>query len=134
MVTVQALSGGRKSFYLWNRGREENIPEKQKACVNSKNVASSARMPAESLLTHDDAEAAAPAFRKAHANDLQIGRKIFQELVRSGMKSQRGRDEVNERSGLLQFDAGKIAVASDFSALQTGAGCAANSRRPAVAR
>ena len=71
-----------------------------------------------SLLTHHDPEAAAPAFGKAHANDFQIGREIFQALVRSGMKSQRGRNQVDERSRLLQGDAGKIAVTRDFSALQ----------------
>src|SRR6266852_9663358 len=70
------------------------------------------------LLAHHYAESAAPAFREAHANDFQIGREIFQELVGSGMKSQRGRDHINERRGLLQSDAGKIAVTSDFSALQ----------------
>src|SRR6266850_1806207 len=70
------------------------------------------------LLAHHYAESAAPAFREAHANDFQIGREIFQELVGGGVKSQRGRNHINERRGLLQRNAGKIAVTSNFSALQ----------------
>ena len=34
------------------------------------------------------------------------------------MKSQRGRNQVNKRRGLPQFDAGEIAVTSDLSAMQ----------------
>ena len=34
MVTVQALSGGRKPFYLWNRRGTSNIPKKQKIVKN----------------------------------------------------------------------------------------------------
>jgi hypothetical protein len=71
-----------------------------------------------SLLAHHHTESAAPAFGEAHANDFQIGRKIFQELVCSGMKSQRGRNQVDERSRFLQCDPGEIAVASNFSAQQ----------------
>src|SRR5258706_2822747 len=36
MVTVQALSGGRKQFYQWNRRGTSNIPKKQK--IVKKNV------------------------------------------------------------------------------------------------
>src|SRR6266436_7674912 len=117
MVTVQALSGGRKPFYLWNRRGTSNIPKKQK--IVKEMLVQLRRVPSGNLqLAHHYAESAAPAFREAHANDFQIGREIFQELVGGGVKSQRGRDHINERRGLLQRNAGKIAVTSNFSALQ----------------
>src|SRR6266850_6335561 len=92
-------------FYLWNQEEGEKIPGKKKFV--EKSAGWPRRMPrSKSLLTHHDAESAPPAFREAHANDFQLGREILQEFAGRGMKSQRGRNQVDERRNLLQFDAG----------------------------
>jgi len=66
----------------------------------------------------DYVQSPAPAFSKAHARDLKFRREIFQKIIRCRMESQGGRDEIDERRGLLQSDPLKITIASDLSALQ----------------
>src|ERR1700674_1461252 len=106
----------RASFYLRNKEAGRKIPKKR--MFVEKRVRQRRLPRGKFLLAHHDAESVAPAFREAHANDLQFRQQIFQELVGGGMKSQRGRNQVNEWRNLLQFDAGEIAVTSDFSAMQ----------------
>jgi hypothetical protein len=49
------------------------------------------------LLAQHDAQAAAPAFGKTHANNLDFRREIGQEIVGCWMESQRRRHEIYER-------------------------------------
>ena len=70
------------------------------------------------LLTHDDAEAAAPTLCQADARALDLGRKITKKRIRGGMKAQRGSNQVDEGRSSLQFDSGKISVAREISLVE----------------
>src|ERR1700758_3783845 len=70
------------------------------------------------LLSHDYAQAAPPTFRQAHAHDFKLTRQKSQKLVRRRMEAQGWRHKIDNRRNLLQFDAGKIAIARNFSSFQ----------------
>jgi hypothetical protein len=66
-------------------------------------------------LTKHYAEAAAPAFGEAYADDFHIARNVALKDVRGGMKAEGGSDEIDERRGGLEFESGEIAVAGEVA-------------------
>jgi hypothetical protein len=82
------------------------------------------------LWAHDHAQAPAPAFSKPHAHDLRFRRETIPELVRCWTKSQRGRNQINQRRSLLQGHPRQIAIASDLSASAIAGERAASNPRP----
>src|SRR5215813_7229401 len=67
------------------------------------------------LLPQNDAESASPIFCKPDSHHIQLRRERTGQNVRGGMKPQRRRDQKNERRSRLQWNAGKITVASDVA-------------------
>ena len=70
------------------------------------------------LLTHDNAEAAAPAFRQTHTDRVHLGREIAQEDVRSGMKVKSRSDQIHQGWRRLQLNAREISVAREIALLE----------------
>ena len=71
--------------------------------------------PRRKLLTHDDANAAAPALRETYTRDFDFRADIAKDAGRGGMETESGSDEVDEWRRLLQFDTGKISVTRKVS-------------------
>ena len=86
--------------------REDILPARQPLCaenllkkkiVGKRGAPLTHGIPCRLLLAQHDAQAAAPAFGKTHANNLDFRREIIQEIVGCGMESQRRRYEIYER-------------------------------------
>jgi len=71
-----------------------------------------------SLLAHDDAQAAAPTFRQADARAFEIRREKTQEGVRGRVEAKRRSYQIDERWRGPQFDSGKISVAGKIALFQ----------------
>ena len=69
----------------------------------------------QNLLTKHYAEAAAPAFGEADADDFDVARKVALKDIGGGMKAEGGRDQIDERRRRMQFESREIAVAREVS-------------------
>ena len=74
-----------------------------------------------SLLAHDYSKPVPPILCQAYPHDFQIRRKVSQQRIRGGMKSQSGSHQVNDRRGLLQLDPAEVSVSSKIALFQVPA-------------
>ena len=73
------------------------------------------------LLTHDHANAAAPAFRQADANHFDLRGQGVQQNASHRMETQGRSNQINQWRQILNFDARKITVAAKLAKLQMAA-------------
>jgi len=70
------------------------------------------------LLSHHDAETAAPAFRKTDARHFDFRGEVSEERAGGRMKPERGCNQIDERGSRLQIDSGEVTKAGKIALLE----------------
>ncbi len=70
------------------------------------------------LLSHHDAETAAPAFRKTDARHFDFRGEVSEERAGGRMKPERGCNQIDERGSRLQIDSREVTKAGKIALLE----------------